>query len=289
MSEGSTSRLCPRLTWTGLHTTGLGLLFFSGAWSPLEYEDNVEFLFIDVIVLCTVCCYAASSLMDPGYLPIPDATKSSAALSNPLLDLPPCTHCKAQQVPRAKHCHDCGRCVRRLDHHCWWLGNCVGIGNHRTFVAYLTFQALLLFTVGVQAAVGLASSAAAAAAPWPPLASGAGITCIAMCSVLGLLSLTLLLFQCSLMSRGETTYEHLRRDRINEQMGLEPHVRPYDRGALRNCVYFWCGGNLPPTRVAPPATSIQAPPGALNYVQPPFGEVSPKKIEKKFSEPPFGL
>ena len=80
-------------------------------------------------------------------------------------------------------------------------------------------------------------------------------------------------------------YEHLRRDRINEQMGLEPHVRPYDRGALRNCVYFWCGGNLPPTRVAPPATSIQAPPGALNYVQPPFGEVSPTK----FSSPPFGL
>ena len=50
----------------------------------------------------------------------------------------------ATQPKRAKHCHTCNRCVHRLDHHCLWLGNCVGEGNHRLFIAYLIAQGTLL-------------------------------------------------------------------------------------------------------------------------------------------------
>jgi hypothetical protein len=32
------------------------------------------------------------------------------------------------------------RCVERFDHHCPVLGNCVGAGNHKTFVAFLAFM-----------------------------------------------------------------------------------------------------------------------------------------------------
>ena len=39
-----------------------------------------------------------------------------------------CPYClePSWQALRTKHCHDCGKCVRRFDHHCGWLGTCVG-------------------------------------------------------------------------------------------------------------------------------------------------------------------
>lgn len=37
------------------------------------------------------------------------------------------------QPPRAKHCHDCDKCVLKFDHHCVWLGTCIGQGNHYRF------------------------------------------------------------------------------------------------------------------------------------------------------------
>lgn len=49
-----------------------------------------------------------------------------------------------QQPMRAKHCQTCKRCVRRFDHHCPWIENCVGERNHRWFVVYLVVQLLAL-------------------------------------------------------------------------------------------------------------------------------------------------
>ena len=37
-----------------------------------------------------------------------------------------CKRCRLQQPLRTKHCYDCGRCVRTHDHHCPWVGSCVG-------------------------------------------------------------------------------------------------------------------------------------------------------------------
>lgn len=39
-------------------------------------------------------------------------------------------------------CCPCRRCVERFDHHCPVLGNCVGAGNHKTFVAFLALMFL---------------------------------------------------------------------------------------------------------------------------------------------------
>lgn len=49
-----------------------------------------------------------------------------------------------QQPMRAKHCQTCQHCVRRYDHHCPWIENCVGERNHRWFVLYLAVQLLVL-------------------------------------------------------------------------------------------------------------------------------------------------
>jgi len=55
-----------------------------------------------------------------------------------------CVVCRITREMRSHHCKECGRCVRRLDHHCPWIDNCVGIGNQRTFYCFIV---LLLGTI----------------------------------------------------------------------------------------------------------------------------------------------
>jgi len=58
-----------------------------------------------------------------------------------------CVVCRLQRELRSHHCKECGRCVRRLDHHCPWIDNCVGLGNRRTFFCFLVvlFVTLISF------------------------------------------------------------------------------------------------------------------------------------------------
>jgi hypothetical protein len=48
-------------------------------------------------------------------------------------DLRWCRTCEALKPPRAHHCSICGVCILRMDHHCPWMGNCVGYGNYQPF------------------------------------------------------------------------------------------------------------------------------------------------------------
>ncbi|XP_068037188.1 palmitoyltransferase ZDHHC23 isoform X3 [Anomalospiza imberbis] len=50
-----------------------------------------------------------------------------------------CTKCQLVRPARAGHCRLCGRCVRRLDHHCVWINSCVGEQNHQAFILALSF------------------------------------------------------------------------------------------------------------------------------------------------------
>lgn len=300
------SALCPRLTWSSLHIVGLGLLHLSGMWSPWPAFPSDP---ITVLATLTLLLYIAASLTNPGYLPTgkqqqqqEQEREQHKPLGAPLLELPQCMHCQARQMARAKHCHDCGRCVRRLDHHCWWLANCVGAGNHRLFVSYLMCEALLLVAAGVSASQGLSmdDDARTRTVPLPALASAAAVGCVGMCATLGLLSVTLLAFQLSLIARGETTWEHLRRERINAAAQLPPHVRPYDRGIWRNLIHFACGGPLlPPAAGGLPIASAVAIGrcGASVGVDGPAGTGStaaaqsfaPDHAPRVATSPPYGL
>ena len=87
--------------------------------------------------------YFITSCKDPGHLKQEYQIDHLLRFVNPL-DM--CPYCKVLKTPRSRHCNICNQCVERFDHHCPWTNNCVGIKNHNSFLAFLTFLSLTMLT-----------------------------------------------------------------------------------------------------------------------------------------------
>ncbi|KPA76843.1 putative palmitoyl acyltransferase 2 [Leptomonas pyrrhocoris] len=54
-----------------------------------------------------------------------------------------CPMCATYKPPRAHHCSRCNFCVLKYDHHCPWLGQCVGFFNYKSYLLVLLYTWLL--------------------------------------------------------------------------------------------------------------------------------------------------
>ena len=121
--------------------------------------------FVLVITSNIFCVLAAFT--DPGS--IPTRTYLQCKYKNPLdrpsapefvptwlitygsrfTELKICSTCMIIRPMRSVHCKDCGCCIEKLDHHCPWIGNCVGKRNYRFFVMFINslvaMMALVIF------------------------------------------------------------------------------------------------------------------------------------------------
>ena len=67
-----------------------------------------------------------------------------------------CPDCEVLRTPRSRHCAICNHCVERFDHHCPYINNCVGIGNHNSFLLFLVSLQMLIVALIVSNIIHLA-------------------------------------------------------------------------------------------------------------------------------------
>uniref|UniRef100_A0A1J3FB25 S-acyltransferase n=1 Tax=Noccaea caerulescens TaxID=107243 RepID=A0A1J3FB25_NOCCA len=148
-----------------------------------------------------------------------------------------CSYCHVEQPPRAKHCHDCDRCVLQFDHHCLWLGTCIGQKNHCKFWWYICEEsALCIWTL-----IMYIDYMCNAAKPWW---KNAIIILLLVILVISLVFvLLLLLFHSYLILTNQSTYELVRRRRIPYMRNIPERVHPFSRGIKKNLYNVCCGNH----------------------------------------------
>lgn len=72
----------------------------------------------------------------------PSGTQIVTSVSSPTSDSGPPQAGPVVKWGEIHHCSSCHQCVLALDHHCPWIGQCVGRSNHKFFIQFLFYTSI---------------------------------------------------------------------------------------------------------------------------------------------------
>ncbi|KAJ7540502.1 hypothetical protein O6H91_10G018600 [Diphasiastrum complanatum] len=151
-----------------------------------------------------------------------------------------CDTCMLYRPPRCSHCSICNNCVERFDHHCPWVGQCIGQRNYRFFFMFVFSTMLLCIYVFAMSALHIKflmdddpCTVWRAMGKSPASVILMAYTFIAVWFVGGLT-----VFHLYLISTNQTTYENFRSRYDNK-------VNPYNIGVFSNFREIFCSKVTP--------------------------------------------
>ncbi|XP_072250668.1 palmitoyltransferase ZDHHC18a isoform X1 [Leuresthes tenuis] len=279
----------------GLIVVTCGLFFAFDC--PFLVEHLTVFIPVigGVLFVFVVMSLMRTSFTDPGILPraTPDEaadierqidTSGSSTYRPPprtreilinqqVVKLKYCFTCKMFRPPRTSHCSLCDNCVERFDHHCPWVGNCVGKRNYRFFYSFIiSLSFLTSFIFGCVVTHITLRSQAGKSLVQAIQESPASVVELVICffsiwSILGLSG-----FHTYLVASNLTTNEDIKGS-WSSKRGAEESGNPYSySNIITNCCVTLCGpmppslidrrGFLPPDEAIPAASAseVELPP-----------------------------
>ncbi|KZO98845.1 zf-DHHC-domain-containing protein [Calocera viscosa TUFC12733] len=132
---------------------------------------------------------------------LPPSRKPNHPVLNP--DRRYCYKCEVVKPYRSHHCSTCATDVLMFDHHCLWIGQCVGARNRKFFVNFLEWGVLLAIYIFITLVVANASLA------YSNDLDGEMIAVIAISGFFMLFTAMLLSSHVWLLTINATTVEHM--------------------------------------------------------------------------------
>ncbi|CAN0370544.1 unnamed protein product, partial [Laminaria digitata] len=121
--------------------------------------------------------------------------------------------CDAFKPPRAHHCSLCQRCIVKMDHHCPWVNNCVGVGNQKLFLLFCAYtSSLSVFALLIEGVVLLVigDDGQKEACRLSPGDHVSTVALSAMSILFGLFTCCMAFDQCQVASTNQTKIDRLK-------------------------------------------------------------------------------